>query len=79
MEILCDAVLLVELFEDYFGTNDLSYLFDPLHPALLRPDHLYALKAFDLQEETGTIQEFNIRLQAWIATAEIVALQLALG
>jgi hypothetical protein len=49
----------VELFKDYFGTNNLSYLFDPLHPALLRPDHLYALKAFDLQEETDIIQEFN--------------------
>jgi hypothetical protein len=49
----------VEHFEDDFGTNDLSYLFDPLHPALLQPDPLYALKAFDLQEETDIIQEFN--------------------
>jgi hypothetical protein len=35
------------------------YLFDPLHAALLRLDHLYALKAFDLQEETDIIQKFN--------------------
>ena len=36
-----DAILWVEHFEDYFGTKGLAYLFDPLHPALLRPDHLY--------------------------------------
>ena len=54
-----DAILWVEHFEDYFGTKGLAYLFDPLHPALLRPDHLYALKAFDLQEETYIIQEFK--------------------
>ena len=39
-----DAILWVEHFEDYFGTKGLAYLFDPLHPALLRPDHLYTLK-----------------------------------
>ena len=74
-----DAILWVEHFEDYFGTKGLAYLFDPLHPALLRPDHLYTLKAFDLQEETDMNQELNIRLQAWNARAEIIALQLALG
>ena len=73
-----DAILWVEHFEDYFGTKGLAYLFDPLHPALLRPDHLYTLKAFDLHEETVMIEELSIRLQAWNATAEIIALQLAL-
>ena len=74
-----DAILWVEHFEDYFGTKGLSYLFDPLHPALLRPDHLYTLKEFDLREETALIEELSIRLQAWNATAEIVALHLALA
>ena len=69
----------MEHFEDYFGTKGLAYLFDPLHPALLRPDYLYILKAFDLQEETDMNQELNIRLQAWNARAEIIALQVALG
>jgi hypothetical protein len=57
-----DAILWVEHFDDYFGTKGLAYLFDPLHPALLRPDHLYTLKAFDLHEETVMIEELSIRL-----------------
>ena len=39
------AVKWVEHFEDHFGKEGLAYLFNPLHPALVRPDHLYQLFA----------------------------------
>jgi hypothetical protein len=61
-----DTIRWIRYFEDTFKEKSFFfYLFDPLHPVLVRPNSYYALREVEAAREMEQIQRFSIQQDAW--------------
>jgi hypothetical protein len=67
-----DTIRWIRYFEDTFKEKSIFYLFDPLHPALVRPNSYYALREVEAAREMEQIQRFSIQQAAWEDIVDVV-------
>ena len=67
-----DTIRWIRYFEDTFKEKSIFYLFDPLHPVLVRPNSYYALREVEAAREMEQIQRFSIQQAAWEDIVDVV-------
>ena len=67
-----DTIRWIRYFEDTFKEKSIFYLFDPLHPALVRPNSYYALREVEAAREMEQIQRFSTQQAAWEDIVDVV-------
>ena len=67
-----DTIRWIRYFEDTFKEKSIFYLFDPLHPELVRPNSYYALREVEAARKMDQIQRFSIQQDAWENIVDVV-------